>query len=377
MSLSGLTSRLLAGLLVAACLSSHAEQKRLVSKDRSGVGTRQNAINPLHDQGGAHNYYQDWLDEDARWIITPGERAAFGQLASDDERDRFIEAFWQRRDPTPDTVENEFEQEHYRRILYANEHFAAGMVPGWKSERGHIYIVYGPPDEVQADPRGAEAGSRNGSYRLQIWRYRYLEGVGSDVVLEFIDQCRCGDYRLAMNQLERDVLFRSPSGLSGRPDSFGNPGKPPMEPGLIQQFVVGIRPPLPRFKDLEEAAVSHKIIIDPLPFSIQSDSVKLTDATSLVRVTIAIQDRDLKLTAHGGGDQDNLNIFGRLVAPSGHVVDIFEDDPHLDVSRKLPHGTSTYETAIPLRMGRYDLSVALRNVNSGRVGRQSCELIVP
>ena len=73
--------------------------------------------------------YKKWLDEDVVYIISDEERKAFKQLSNDEERDQFIEAFWQRRDPTPDTEENEFKEEHYRRIEYANEHFAAGL-PG-------------------------------------------------------------------------------------------------------------------------------------------------------------------------------------------------------------------------------------------------------
>src|SRR3974390_2029168 len=87
--------------------------------------------------------YKKWLDEDVRWIITDEEKSAFMQLSNDEERDQFIEAFWARRDPTPDTEENEFKEDHYARIAYANEHFAAG-IPGWKTDRGRIYIVYGP-----------------------------------------------------------------------------------------------------------------------------------------------------------------------------------------------------------------------------------------
>jgi GWxTD domain-containing protein len=76
--------------------------------------------------------YRNWLDQDVRYIISPEEEQVFKLLSTDDERDQFIEQFWLRRDPTPDTEENEFREEHYRRIQYANEHFAAG-VPGWRT----------------------------------------------------------------------------------------------------------------------------------------------------------------------------------------------------------------------------------------------------
>ena len=110
--------------------------------------------------------YKKWLDEDVAWIITDEERAAFKQLSNDEERDNFIEAFWQRRDPTPDTEENEFKEEHYRRIAYANEHFAAG-IPGWKTDRGRIYIMYGPAgrDRISSRWRNLRAPHGRGRRR--------------------------------------------------------------------------------------------------------------------------------------------------------------------------------------------------------------------
>ena len=93
--------------------------------------------------------YKDWLDHDVAYIITDEERKAFKKLATDDERERFIEEFWRRRDPDPDTDENEFKEEYYERIAYANEHFSSG-IPGWKTDRGRIYIIWGPPDEIES-----------------------------------------------------------------------------------------------------------------------------------------------------------------------------------------------------------------------------------
>ncbi|HTZ58915.1 MAG TPA: GWxTD domain-containing protein, partial [Acidobacteriaceae bacterium] len=97
--------------------------------------------------------YKRWLDEDVRWIITDQEMKAFKSLSNDEERDNFIEQFWQRRNPDPDSPENTYKDEHYQRIAYANEHFAAGK-PGWKTDRGHIYIAYGKPDSIDSHPSG-------------------------------------------------------------------------------------------------------------------------------------------------------------------------------------------------------------------------------
>ena len=135
--------------------------------------------------------YKKWLDEDVRWIITDEEKQTFKQLSNDEERDQFIESFWLRRDPTPDTVENEYKEEHYARIAYANEHFAAG-IPGWRTDRGRIYIVYGKPDEIESHPSGglynreiAEGGGTTSTYPFERWRYRYWTSTCSPISKTF------------------------------------------------------------------------------------------------------------------------------------------------------------------------------------------------
>src|SRR6202167_2737964 len=161
--------------------------------------------------------YKKWLDEDVVYIISDEERAAFKQLSNDEERDNFIEAFWQRRDPTPATEENEYKEEHYQRIAYANEHFAAG-VPGWKTDRGRMYIMYGKADEVESHPSGgsyerpmSEGGGETSTFPFEDWRYRYLEGIGQEVIIEFVDTCMCGEYHMTMDRSEKDALLYTPN----------------------------------------------------------------------------------------------------------------------------------------------------------------------
>ena len=105
---------------------------------------------------------KDWLEQDVIYIITPGEREAFLKLGTNEERDQFMDTFWRNRNPDPDSPENSFKEEHYRRIAYANEHFASG-VQGWRTDRGHIYILWGPPDELESHPTG-------GTYDRPIWQ---------------------------------------------------------------------------------------------------------------------------------------------------------------------------------------------------------------
>jgi GWxTD domain-containing protein len=133
--------------------------------------------------------YEKWLTEDVAYIISDEERAAFRALQSNPERERFIEQFWERRDPTPGTPANEVKEEHYRRIAYANEKFAAG-IPGWKTDRGRIYIVYGPPDEKEVHPSGDVGGPP-----YEEWLYKHNEGVGDRVIVKFVDEQRNGTFR--------------------------------------------------------------------------------------------------------------------------------------------------------------------------------------
>ncbi len=139
--------------------------------------------------------YQKWLDEDVRWIISPEEKAAFANLRKDEERDQFVEQFWLRRDPTPGTPQNEYKEEHYRRLAYSNTHFAAG-VPGWKTDRGRIYIVYGPPDQMKTQLAGSDS-----MMPTEVWHYQSIPGFGRDIDLHFVDTCNCGDYKM---QIPRD-----------------------------------------------------------------------------------------------------------------------------------------------------------------------------
>src|SRR5947209_994536 len=156
--------------------------------------------------------WKKWLNEDVSYIITDDERKAFNQLSTDDEREQFVEQFWLRRDPTPDTVENEYKEEHYRRIAYTNERFASG-IPGWKTDRGRMYIRFGPPDEIDAHPSGGtyerppeQGGGTTSAYPFEQWRYRHLDNVGENIVLEFVDTTLSGEYHLAFDPCENDAL---------------------------------------------------------------------------------------------------------------------------------------------------------------------------
>jgi len=350
--------------------------------------------------------YRKWLDEDVRWIITDDERKGFMQLSNDEERDSFIEAFWQRRNPNPDSEDNEFKDEHYRRIEYANEHFAAGK-PGWMTDRGRIYIVYGPADEVESHPSGGtyerpmdEGGGETSTYPFEQWRYRYIEGIGQEVIIEFVDTCMCGDYHMTMDRSEKDALKNVPNagltlyeqmGRSSKADRFQGGleqlGAGPMSADLqtkqfdrLEQFAKLSAAPPVKFKDLEEV-VRHKISYNTMPFDVRTDFVKITSDTVLVPVTVQLKNRDITFTNKDGVQHGVVNIFGRLTTLSGKVAQTFEDTVVADVPAELlpreVENSKIYWKAVPLRPGRYRLDLVVKDVNGDRMGTWSRSIIVP
>jgi GWxTD domain-containing protein len=351
--------------------------------------------------------YKKWLDEDVRWIITDQEKAAFMQLSNDEERDNFIEAFWQRRDPTPDTEENEFKEEHYRRIAYANEHFAAG-IPGWKSDRGRTYIVFGPPDEIESHPSGGsyerpmeEGGGETSTFPFEDWRYRYIEGIGQEVIIEFVDNCMCGDYHMTIDRSEKDALKYTPNGgltlyeqlgMANKADRFTGGGmeqlgQSPFNKDLqtkefdrLEQFAKLQAPPPVKFKDLEEV-VSHKISVNLMPFDVRADFVKVTSDTVLVPVTIQVKNRDVTFQNKDGVERGTVNIFGRVTTLTGRIAQTFEDTVQVDVPVELlpktAENSSVYWKALPLKPGRYRFDIVVKDVNGDRVGTWQRGIVVP
>ena len=304
------------------------------------------------------NTYKTWLNEDVVYIITPEERNAFLRLSTNEEREQFIEQFWLRRSPNPDLPDNEFKEEHYRRIAYANEHFASG-VPGWKTDRGRMYITFGPPDEIESHPMGGtydrpmeEGGGSTTTYPWETWRWRYIEGWGENIIMEFVDPSGSGEYHLTMDPSEKDALLYVPGagltllesmGMASKTDRFtrsdgthlGTPlgGTPASmdEFTRLENYAKAFKPPEVKFKDLE-SIVTHRLVRDQLHFDYRTDFLKVTNDTVLVPVTIQVPNSQLNFQAKDGIHSATMNIFGRVSTLSGRVVQTFEDA----VSRDFP-----------------------------------------
>lgn len=353
--------------------------------------------------------YKKWIDQDVRWIITPQELKAFKSLSNDEERDAFIEQFWQRRNPNPDSPVNTAREEHYRRIAYADEHFAAGE-PGWETDRGRIYIMYGKPDSIDSHPSGglyerpmSEGGGETSTYPFEIWHYRYIEGIGENINIEFVDQCMCGAYKMTLDRSAKDALKHVPGagptlfeqmGLAKRQDRFKGGleqlGLGPMssaeqakEFDRLEQFAKLQAPPKIKFTDLEGFLVNHKLLTGPFfPFEVRVDYVKLTDDTVLVPITMQIKNRNITFVTKDGVATGKVNVLGRISTITDHVVQTFEqtlavEEPAELMGQQLKRA-SVHWWAFPLRPGRYRIDIAIKDVNNpDHVGTWARGIVVP
>src|SRR5213594_3355201 len=226
MSRRGIYITLTSLLLLTSSSWSVAQKKNDPKKEDTKKEVPKN-VQRSRELENASRALKKWLDEDVSYIITSEERTTFKALKTDEEREQFIESFWLRRDPTTDTIDNEFKDDHYERIAYANEHFASG-IPGWKTDRGRIYIMYGKPDEIESHPAGGayerpsyEGGGSTSTYPFENWWYRYIEGIGSDIEIEFVDPSGSGEYRIARSPNEKDALLYVPGAGLTLAESLG------------------------------------------------------------------------------------------------------------------------------------------------------------
>jgi len=359
-----------------------------------------------------HGVYKTWLDEDVRWIITDTEAQAFKHLSNDEERDAFIENFWQRRNPSPDSPENEYRDEIYARIAYANEHFPAGK-PGWMTDRGHIYIAYGKPDDIDSHPSGGEyqrpieeGGGSTATFPFEIWHYRYIEGIGDNIDLEFVDTCQCGDYHYTIDRSEKDALKHVPgagltlaeeNGQSDKKDRFSNSGIEQLGAGPMdaqnnaKQFdrldmaAKIMAPPPIKFQDMMEFMASTKVLTGPpFLFDVRTDYVKVTNDTVIVPITLQVRNSDITFDTKDGVSVGKVNILGRVsnlthkIVPGGtfeDTVEVSTPSELLDAKRK---AASVYWKALPLKPGLYKVDIVIKDVNNpDHIGRWTRSVVVP
>jgi GWxTD domain-containing protein len=354
------------------------------------------------------NPYKVWLENDVPYIITDAERETFLKLSTNEERENFIENFWLRRDPTPDTPENEFKEEHFRRIAYANEHFASGA-PGWKTDRGRIYIIWGKPDDIEAHPSGGnynrtpeEGGGSTSTYPFETWTYNYLDTIGTNIKLEFLDKSGTNEYKLTSDPGEKDALLYVPGAGLSELESYGMADKTQRftqsngTTNPISQFSyntgdqdeftrlelaakIFVAPPV-KFKSLEEL-VTARIVRNQLPFIYGFSYLKITNDTVMVPITIELDNRSMSFEEKDGVHLGTLNLYARISTIGGRVVQVFEDTIHDDFPDSLFQQyltkKSIYGKTIPLNPGLYRLDIVLKDTHSGNTGVVSTGLKVP
>jgi GWxTD domain-containing protein len=403
--------------LLPFCPRSHAQEQDKDQND-TAANKQQNSGKKKGDDKGKKNLrklekeldtpYKKWLQEEVPYIITDEERSAFLQLQTNEEREQFIEAFWQRRDPTPDTVENEFKEEHYRRIAYANERFSSG-IPGWRTDRGRIYIMWGPADQLESHTQGeiynrpmTEGGGQTTTYAYEQWTYHYMEGIGQNITIEFVDPSGTGEFHITMDPGEKDAMAHVPGGGPSMLESMGlstqsarftrsDGSTAPLGPAgsnaldsqneftRLEQFAKVQAPPPVKFKDLEEV-VSSRILRNQITFDYRFDFMRITGDTILVPVTVQIQNKQMTFRDHDGVQSASLNLFGRISSMTGRVIQTFEDVIQRDFPDSLLEPSlksfSIYQKAGPLRPGLYKLDLVIKDVNSGNVGVVNTRLAV-
>jgi len=357
-------------------------------------------LKELGSQGG------DWLRDEVPEVITEAERLAFLRLSTNEEREQFIEIFWLKRNPEPDSPNNTAREEHYRRLAYADEHFASG-VAGRNTDRGRIYIIWGPPDEIESHPTGGtydrpseQGGGSTTTSPWEMWRYRHLEGIGENIEIEFVDTSGSGEYHITRDPCEKDALAHVPvagsslSELLGRSSRAGrftntNGTTCPMPlggtPASMDEFAnldryFRVQRPPERFKDLAEL-VTIRVVRNQIHMDYQTDFLRVTSNTVLVPITVQVPNRDLRFQSKQGVHSAVLNLYGRITTPGGIVVQTFEDVIARDFPESLFQSSlnlsSIYQKSIPLRSGLYRLDLVVKDTLSGNLGVFNTALRVP
>lgn len=386
-------------------------------KGKPAEGARETVAKPLSDKEKKRREeklrkellgpYRKWLAEDVLYIITDEERTAFKRFATDEEREQFIEQFWLRRDPSPDSQENEFKEEHYRRIAYTNERYASG-IPGWKTDRGRIYITFGPPDEIESHPSGGtyerpfeEGGGTTSTFPFEKWRYRWIQDIGSDIMIEFVDPTMTGEYRMTMDPSEKDALLYVPNagltmmeqmGMSSKADRFNRTdgtrlgtGTQPLPQRMnqferLRQFSQLQKAPAVKFKDLE-AAVNSTVKFNLLPMRVRADFMRMTASTVQTNITLQLEKRDLQFQNKDGIAKSAVNIYARITSMSRRVVNVFEDVVTMEVPSDMleaaSKGSSVYGKSIPLPPGTYRINIVVKDVFGGNMNNYEMALNVP
>jgi GWxTD domain-containing protein len=338
-------------------------------------------VSPAVRTEEASRWFSLWLNEDVRWIITSEERAAFSKLSNGEERQTFVDQFWDRRDPTPQTLDNEYKDTHYQRMLYANQHLGANSKPGWSTPRGRIYVIYGLPDEIDKQAGKVDPGSsvislgttcdtlvQPGEFR-ETWHYRNIAGVDHAVTISFADLCGSGELIPLVNKADAELLNRPP--VPKYKDPCGNDYVPTTLPNGMQLVECLAKPPRVQFKDLEEI-VTHKVHYNLVPFQVRTSSEKITNITDMMQLSVIVKNSNVTAQSVDGSSQAPVQVFARLQTIEGRIAQTLEG--MMNGSVDTADGSRAFTRSIPLPVGPYYLNVVVKDVNGDKVGTYSGSL---
>ncbi|HEU4714284.1 MAG TPA: GWxTD domain-containing protein [Pyrinomonadaceae bacterium] len=347
--------------------------------------------------------YVEWIT-DHDLILTQSEREAWKRLATDDEREQFILEFWRTRDPDPDTEENEFKEQFYERVAYANEHFSSGKA-GRLTDRGRIYIKFGKPDSIESHPMGGayerpsyEGGGSTTTYPFEKWFYRYIPNVRSGVEIEFVDPTGSGEYRIARNPDEKDALlhvgggptFAEMAGLSDRAERIANLGgfgrvnymRAQDSPFEVLDLMRSLQQDLPHERNYINALTGTPTVDEnALDFQFQINFFRQSDNRVLAALTLQTDNSELTFTDSGGLQTARMNIFGWITTLANKRIGKFEDSVSATATTSELSSTrmrkSAYARAFILDPGRYRIDVIVRDMESGATGLRRIGFEVP
>ena len=365
-----------------------------------------------NEEKSAAKYYDKWLNQDILYIITDDERAVFSKLSTPEEKEQFIEQFWQRRNPNPSQGGNEFREEHYRRIAYANAKYASG-IPGWKTDRGRIYIMFGEPAEIEDHAGGGnyvrpsyEGGGSTNTYPFQTWRYRHIDGVGDDVEIEFVDQSWTGLYKMVMSPWEKDMLLNVDGAGETLRERLGQAQRnyrPGLHPGFYSdtsmmaraglrskdmpfermlQYYNLQRPPVIQHKELQSIVETH-VTYNTLPFRYVLSHIRADNERAFVPITLEVENKglDYKQFQEGGIYKARVGIYGAVTSLTGKVVAEFEDTIASEYRPELYQQglqqKSLYQKTVLIPLGLNKLDLVVKDLNNGNVGTVSTSINVP
>jgi GWxTD domain-containing protein len=325
---------------------------------------------------------KDWLQSEVQYLITEEERQVYQRLTTDEERERFVEDFWKRRDRNPERPGG-FREEFFRRVAYANENFHAGT-PGWKTDRGRIYILYGPPNRRDARPMGGRyekppsmGGDTITTYPFEIWEYDYINGIGQDVTIEFVDRTGAGLYVLETDPNKKDVFYWR---RGEQPLQRVAPRAKEMPFERLSVWAKLQAPPPLKFPQLREE-VRTKVTYNSLTFDSSTGFVRMSPDLFAVPVTVTVPNDNLMYIGKGGYFESGIEMYAAVTSITGETVyqldDSFTSHTGDFTLPELLKQRTYHQCIIPLPPGRYKLLLLLKDVNSGKMGSQESGFWIP